>query len=86
MGRAEGPMTKIPTPTTYQQYESLKIQLEELRAAIVSAETSPLKTGPDSEKRKAKVNTMRVEARHIEEAMREYDEKSRSRKRRASDL
>ncbi len=75
----------IRIPTTYQQYETLKIQADELRAAISSAETSPLKTGPDSEKRKAKVNAMRVELRHIEEAVRQYDEQRRSRRRRATD-
>ena len=76
-------MTEIPT--TYRQFETLKVQAEELRAAISSAETSPLKTGPDSEKRKAKVNSMRVELRQIEEAIRQYDEQRRSRRRRATD-
>jgi hypothetical protein len=76
-------MTKVPT--TYRQYEALRLQAETLHAALSLAETTPLKTGPDSEKRKAKVNAMRVEVRQIEEAMRRYDDERRSRKRRASD-
>ncbi len=83
MGRSKGPMTEIPT--TYRQYETLKVQAEELRAAIATAETAPLKTGPDSEKRKTRVNSLRVELRQIEEAIRQYDEQRRSRKRRATD-